>query len=82
MHKTSIRRSHPVKPQKKQLVHETKVVDMVTARALLRTIFFNLKQTIDQETLVDFRHDGTSTNVAFVIGTLEMKFDLVEGGRS
>lgn len=82
MKKTSIRRCQPTKPQKKQPVHETKVMDMVTARGLLRSLYLNLKQTIDQETIVDFRYDGTTTNVAFVIGTTEMKFNLVEGGQS
>ncbi len=81
MNKTSIRRTRPAKPIKTEPIHKTKVVDMETARELLKILYHNFKSNIDQETLVDFRYDGTSTNVAFVIGTLEMKFDLTKGGQ-
>ncbi|MFZ4582093.1 MAG: hypothetical protein ACOYM7_05530 [Paludibacter sp.] len=79
---TAVRRSYPAKPIRTKPVHETKVVDMVTARELLKSLYLKLKKTIDQETLLDFTYDGTTTNLAFVIGTIEMKFNLVEGGQS
>jgi len=62
-------------------VHKVKVVPMDDARHLLKFLYLNLKQSIDQETLIDFRYDGTTTDVAFVIGTREIKFNLVEGGQ-
>lgn len=54
---------------------------MSDARQLLKFIYHNLKQGIDQETLVDFKYDGISTDVAFVIGTREIKLNIVEGGQ-
>lgn len=62
-------------------VHKVKVVPMSDARQLLKFIYHNLKQGIDQETLVDFKYDGNSTDVAFVIGTREIKLNIVEGGQ-
>ncbi len=62
-------------------VHKVKVVPMSDARQLLKFIYHNLKQGIDQETLVDFKYDGISTDVAFVIGTREIKLNIVEGGQ-
>lgn len=79
MRKTSISR---IKPTPENPVHEVKVVPMADARKLLKSLYLNLKQAIDQETLVDFKYDGTTTNVAFVMGTTELKFNLVEGGQS
>lgn len=80
--KTSIRRIRPARPTKKQPVHKTKVVDMTTARGLLRALSRNLIQAIDQETLVEYRQANGVTNVAFVIGTREMIFNLTEGDQS
>jgi hypothetical protein len=79
---TAVGRSYPAKPIRTQPVHQTKVVDMVTARELLKSIYLKLKKNIDQETFLDYTYDGTTTNLAFVIGTTEMKFNLVEGGQS
>jgi len=82
MSKTSIHRQRPVKPIPANPIHEVRVVPMSDARLLLKSLYQNLKSAIDQETLVDFHHDGKNTNVAFVIGTRELKFNLVEGGQS
>lgn len=62
-------------------VRKTKVVQMQEARLLLKSLYLNLKTAIDQETLVDFHYDGINTNVAFVMGTTEIKLNLVEGGK-
>jgi len=70
-----------IKPTKENPVHEVRVVPMSDARLLLKSLYLNLKQAIDQEALVDFKYDGTTTNVAFVMGTTELKFNLVEGGQ-
>jgi len=79
MKKTPISR---IIPTPENPVHEVKVVPMLDARLLLKSLYLNLKQAIDQETLVDFSCDGITTNVAFVMGTTELKFNLVEGGQS
>ena len=79
MNKPTLRRQRPAKPTTANQVHEVRVVPMSDARLLLKSLYLNLKSAIDQETLVDFCHDGKTTNVAFVIGTKEMKFNLVEG---
>lgn len=81
MNKTSIHRLRPVKPIQKNPVHEVRVVPMSDARMLLKSLYMTLKSAIDQETLVDFHSDEKNTNVAFVIGTREMKFNFVEGGK-
>ena len=82
MNGTSIRRQRPVKPTTANPIHEVRVVPMSDARLLLKSLYQNLKSAIDQETLVDFQHDGVNTNVAFVIGTKEMNFNLVERDQS
>lgn len=82
MRNTSIRRQRTAKPTKKNPVHEVKVVPMLDARLLLKALYLNLKEAINQETLVDFQYDGKTTNVAFVMGTTEIKFNLVEGAQS
>lgn len=79
---TSIRRTHPAKPIRTQPVHETKVMDMAAARAVLKSLYLNLKKAIDQETLVAVDTNGDLTQVAFVMGTTEMRFNLKEGGMS
>ena len=71
-----------INPTPENPIHETKVVDMIAARGLLKALYLNLKQAIDQETLVDWKYDGTTTNIAFVMGTTELKFNLVEGAKS
>lgn len=78
MKTNSIRR---INPTQENPIHQTKVVDMIAARGLLKALYLNLKSAIDQETLVDLHYDGTTTNVAFVMGTTEIKFNLVEGGQ-
>jgi len=80
MNTTTTRRPRPANPSPENPVHEIKVTDMVTARKLLKALYLNLKSNIDKETTIDFRYDGTTTNVAFITGTTEMKFNLVEGG--
>lgn len=70
-----------INPTPENPVHQVKVLPMVDARLLLKSLYLNLKQAIDQETLVDFSSDGMNTNVAFVMGTTELKFNLVEGGQ-
>lgn len=80
--KTSIRRIRPVKPTRTEPIHKTKVLDMESARSILKSLYLNLKQAIDQETLVAVDTNGNSTQVAFVMGTTEMRFNLVEGGQS
>lgn len=81
MFRTSIRGRYPQKPLKKPISGRN-VLGMVEAKLLLQSICNKLDKSLNQEALVSFNADRQNADIAFVIGTREMRISFTEGGQS
>lgn len=81
MRKTSIRGRYPQKPIKQPICGRN-VLGMMEAKLLLQSVVSKLDKNLNQETLVSFTADRQNADIAFVIGTREMRISFTEGGQS
>lgn len=81
MRKTSIRGRYPQKPIKQPICGRN-VLGTMEAKLLLKSIVSKLEKRLDQESLVSFKTDRQNADIAFVIGTREMRISFTEGGQS